>query len=95
MAGADDEAIEVSIGDGAPSGSYSEIDFAGSRDGGGHRTGAEMNPDLSNVRVWFAVGRSDMRKGMNGLALRVQEAWGRDPRLPAIFTSSAAAAATW
>ena len=31
------------------------------------------------VRVWLAVGRTDMRRGMNGLALQVQEALGRDP----------------
>jgi transposase len=31
------------------------------------------------VRVWLAVGRTDMRRGMNGLALRVQQALGRDP----------------
>ena len=33
----------------------------------------------SGVRVWLAVGRTDMRPGMNGLALQVQEAMGRDP----------------
>jgi transposase len=33
----------------------------------------------ADVRVWLAVGRTDMRKGMNGLALQVQEALGRDP----------------
>ena len=37
-----------------------------------------MIPVPSNARVWLAVGRSDMRKGMNGLALQVQEALGRD-----------------
>ena len=31
----------------------------------------------SGVRVWLAVGRTDMRKGMNGLALQVQEVLGR------------------
>ena len=31
----------------------------------------------SGVRVWLAVGRTDMRRGMNGLALQVQEAMGR------------------
>jgi transposase len=30
-----------------------------------------MIPVLSGVRVWLAVGRTDMRKGMNGLALQV------------------------
>ena len=38
-----------------------------------------MIPVLSGVRVWLAVGRTDMRKGMNGLALQVQEVLGRDP----------------
>lgn len=33
----------------------------------------------SSVRVWLAVGRTDMRRGMNGLALQVQQALGRDP----------------
>src|SRR5438105_3361613 len=32
-----------------------------------------MIPVPSGVRVWLAVGRTDMRKGMNGLALRVQQ----------------------
>src|SRR5213079_2417510 len=38
-----------------------------------------MIPVPSGVRVWLAVGRTDMRRGMNGLALQVQEALGRDP----------------
>jgi transposase len=38
-----------------------------------------MIPVPSGVRVWLAVGRTDMRKGMNSLALQVQEALGRDP----------------
>jgi transposase len=33
-----------------------------------------MIPIPSDVRVWLAVGRTDMRRGMNGLALQVQEA---------------------
>ncbi len=40
-------------------------------------------PPLSSknggVRVWLSVGRTDMRRGMNGLALQVQEMLGRDP----------------
>ena len=40
-----------------------------------------MIPVPSGVRVWIAVGRTDMRRGMNGLALQVQEALGRDPFL--------------
>lgn len=38
-----------------------------------------MIPVPSGVRVWLAVGRTDMRRGMNGLALQVQEALKRDP----------------
>src|ERR1044072_9434809 len=33
----------------------------------------------AGVRVWLGVGRTDMRRGMNGLALQVQQALGRDP----------------
>jgi hypothetical protein len=29
-----------------------------------------MIPVPSGVRVWLAVGRTDMRRGMNGLALQ-------------------------
>ena len=47
-----------------------------------------MIPFPSGVRVWLAVGRTDMRRGMNGLALQVQEALGRDPH-------AAASAARW
>ncbi len=38
-----------------------------------------MIPVPSGMRVWLAVGRTDMRKGMNTLALQVQESLGRDP----------------
>ena len=38
-----------------------------------------MIPVPSGMRVWLAVGHTDMRRGMNGLALQVQEALGRDP----------------
>ena len=31
------------------------------------------------MRVWLAVGHTDMRRGMNGLALQVQQALQRDP----------------
>jgi transposase len=33
----------------------------------------------ASVHVWRAVGRTDLRRGMNGLALQVQQALGRDP----------------
>ena len=38
-----------------------------------------MIPTPSGVRVWLAVGHSDMRKGMHSLALQLQQALGRDP----------------
>ena len=38
-----------------------------------------MIPVPSGVRVWLAVGRTDMRRGMNGLALQIQETLKRDP----------------
>jgi len=36
-------------------------------------------PVPSGVRVWLATGATDMRRGMNGLALQVQQALRRDP----------------
>ena len=33
----------------------------------------------SSVRVWLAAGHTDMRRGMQGLALQVQEGLRRDP----------------
>jgi transposase len=33
----------------------------------------------AGVRVWLAVGRTDMRRGMNGLTLQVQETLKHDP----------------
>jgi transposase len=38
-----------------------------------------MIPVPSGVRVWLAAGHTDMRRGMNGLALQVQQALQRDP----------------
>ena len=38
-----------------------------------------MIPVPSGVRVWIATGHTDMRRGMQGLALQVQEALKRDP----------------
>jgi transposase len=38
-----------------------------------------MIPIASGVRVWIATGHTDMRRGMNSLALLVQEALKRDP----------------
>jgi transposase len=33
----------------------------------------------TGVRIWLATGHTDMRRGMHGLALQVQEGPGRDP----------------
>ena len=38
-----------------------------------------MIPVPSGVRVWIAAGHTDMRCGMNSLALRIQQALQRDP----------------
>jgi transposase len=38
-----------------------------------------MIPIASNVRIWLATGHTDMRRGMTGLALLVQEGLGRQP----------------
>ena len=39
-----------------------------------------MIPAPVGVRVWLASGVTDMRRGMNTLALQVQEGRGRDPQ---------------
>ncbi len=38
-----------------------------------------MIPVPSGARVWLATGVTDMRRGMNTLALQVQQGLGRDP----------------
>jgi len=38
-----------------------------------------MIPVPSSVRVYLSTGTTDMRRGMPGLSLQVQEALGRDP----------------
>lgn len=38
-----------------------------------------MIPIPPGVRVWIATGHTDMRKGMQGLALLVQQGLKRDP----------------
>ena len=38
-----------------------------------------MIPVPSGVRVWMATGHTDMRRGMQGLALQVQKSLKRDP----------------
>jgi transposase len=44
-----------------------------------------MIPVPSGVRVWLATGRTDMRKGFDGLALVVQETLRRDPHAGHLF----------
>jgi transposase len=39
----------------------------------------------SSVRVWLAAGHTDMRRGMQGLALQVQEGLQRDPHAGDLF----------
>ena len=43
--------------------------------------GVTMIPVPAGVRIWIATGHTDMRNGMRGLALQVQEGLGRDPFL--------------
>jgi len=38
-----------------------------------------MIPISGEVRIWLALGATDMRKGMNGLARQVQERLTRNP----------------
>ncbi|WP_342634280.1 IS66 family insertion sequence element accessory protein TnpB [Lichenibacterium minor] len=38
-----------------------------------------MIPLPSGTKVWLAMGHTDMRKGIGGLSLLVQEVLGRDP----------------
>ena len=44
-----------------------------------------MIPVPSGVRVWLAGGHTDMRKGFDGLAMRVQEMLKRDPHSGHVF----------
>ena len=39
----------------------------------------------SGMRVWLAAGTTDMRRGMNGLALQVQQGLRRDPHAGDIY----------
>jgi transposase len=44
-----------------------------------------MIPIAAGARIWIATGHTDMRKGMQGLALLVQEGFGRDPFAGDVF----------
>jgi hypothetical protein len=39
----------------------------------------DPGPFPTGVQIWIAASHPDMRKGMQGLALLVQEGLGRDP----------------
>jgi transposase len=42
-------------------------------------------PIPAGSRVWIATGHTDMRRGMQGLALQVQEQLNRDPHAGDLF----------
>jgi transposase len=42
-------------------------------------------PIPGDIKVWLATGQTDMRKGMNSLALQVQEKLGRNPHAGDLF----------
>lgn len=44
-----------------------------------------MIPVPAGVRIWISTGHTDMRRGMQGLALQVQEALKRDPHAGDVF----------
>jgi transposase len=44
-----------------------------------------MTPIPAGVKVWIAAGHTDMRRGMNGLALQVQEGLKRNPHEGDVF----------
>jgi transposase len=44
-----------------------------------------MIPVPAVMRVWLAAGVTDMRRGMNSLALQVQQNLGRDPHAGDVF----------
>jgi transposase len=44
-----------------------------------------MIPIAAGARIWIATDHTDMRKGMQGLALLVQEGLGRDPFAGDVF----------
>jgi transposase len=46
---------------------------------------ARVIPVPAGVRIWIATGHTDMRRGMRGLALQVQEGLGRDPFAGDVF----------
>jgi transposase len=58
---------------------------SGGGDRGVARARGVMIPVPSGVRVWLATGPTDMRRGMNGLAIQVQETLRRDAHSGHLF----------
>ena len=54
-----------------------------------------MIPVPAGTRVWLATGVTDMRRGMNTLALKVQEVMGRDPRAGDLFVIATSLPNVW
>jgi transposase len=44
-----------------------------------------MMPLPAGTKIWLVLGRTDMRRGMAGLALQVQETLTRDPNCGHVF----------
>ena len=44
-----------------------------------------MIPMQSGIQIWLATGVTDMRRGMQGLALQVQQGLKRDPHAGDVF----------
>lgn len=44
-----------------------------------------MIPIAAGARIWIATGHTDMRKGMQGLVVLVQEGLGRNPFAGDVF----------
>src|SRR5271168_1076597 len=82
------------IGDCGARGDHRRISIWGTADdrsfgfggvGDGCATGVAMIPVPAGVRIWIATGHTDMRRGMRGLVLQVQEGLGRDPFAGDVF----------
>lgn len=58
----------------------------------GREGAAPMIPLPAGCRVWIATGHTDMRRGMQGLALQVQEHLKRDPHAGDLYIFRDAAA---
>ena len=77
------------VAEGVPAAGRMEIVLAGGRRAGAvardRGAGAAIIPVPSGVRVWLATGVTDMRRGMNTLALQVQQDLGRDPHVGDLY----------